>query len=348
VHRRGGRQSGLRGHREMIHVMWNSHYAEISPGILPEWRSRMDPVSVAGVEDGRATAPNSTWRCAGGSSPHRTPSRACSTRTISAHAVGVRRRRSRWVGSTRRIFRSTSGLVPVGRVQLPLQLHRSARRIAPGRFAPNGMPVGLQMSDVAAPISACSRRRPRSSRRGRGPPVDQRWSDIRSGCRRSATRRIVTGGGLRGYAERKHFREPRRQVGDLLAQTEVRHRVLVPLDAISLREETVARARDRGSTANGSCAPWAMKIGTSRFAALASAATLSVSGRKLDSDRRTRRSRTDCGGRLQRHCATCENPAKRIRPAESPRVFSRSINASMSRCSRTPLRVLAPGPRRDP
>ncbi|MGH7416299.1 MAG: amidase family protein, partial [Candidatus Rokuibacteriota bacterium] len=39
--------------REMIHLMWNSHYAGNYGSVLKEFRARMDPGLVAAIEDGR-------------------------------------------------------------------------------------------------------------------------------------------------------------------------------------------------------------------------------------------------------------------------------------------------------
>ena len=50
--------------REMIHLMWNAHYAGNYGQYLDEFRSSMDPGLVAALEDGRAaTARRPTWRC---------------------------------------------------------------------------------------------------------------------------------------------------------------------------------------------------------------------------------------------------------------------------------------------
>jgi aspartyl-tRNA(Asn)/glutamyl-tRNA(Gln) amidotransferase subunit A len=132
--------------REMIHLMWNAHYAGNYGQFLDEFRSRMDPGLVAAIEDGRR---------------------------YSAEAyVAMRGRKHGYCDAVRRLFDTYDLLLtptvsvaafevgrlnPVGFPQhawdwfpwagfsYPFNFTGQPAATVPAGFTPSGMPVGLQI-----------------------------------------------------------------------------------------------------------------------------------------------------------------------------------------------------------
>ena len=140
---RSRRRGSLRDTREMIHVMWNAHYAGTTAQFL-------DESAPAWIRPGRGPrgwpplpARKPTWRCVAASTPLRRGARALRHLTICADPT-VSSRPSRSGGLNPVAPAACLGLVPWAG-SATRALHRAAAATVPAGFTASGMPVGLQI-----------------------------------------------------------------------------------------------------------------------------------------------------------------------------------------------------------
>jgi aspartyl-tRNA(Asn)/glutamyl-tRNA(Gln) amidotransferase subunit A len=159
--------------REMIHVMWNSHYAGNFGRYLPEWRSRMDPGLVAAVEDGRRYSAELYVEMRGRKFTHTDSVRALFdtydfllTPSVSVTAFEVGRL------NPAHFPQHAWDWFPWAGFSYPFNFTGQPAASVPAGFAPSGMPVGLQIvgrrcadSSVLQASAAFEQARPWAARR---------------------------------------------------------------------------------------------------------------------------------------------------------------------------------------
>ena len=161
---------GFADTREIIRCMWNVHEAGNFGEYLAEFRDRMDPGLVAAIEDGLRYSGADYVAMRGRKLAYWDSVRPLFetydlllTPTVSVAAFDVGRL------NPEGLARPSVGLVRLGLVQLPVQLHRAARLHRPRRLhARRACPSACRSSAGRGPTSPCSRPRAPSSWRAPG------------------------------------------------------------------------------------------------------------------------------------------------------------------------------------
>ena len=155
LHRRG-RESGLCRHLPAHPRLWAAHMAGNRAQYMKEWRDRMDPGLVACIDDGMGlTAVDYVEaRAEKLALGYRAPALRALRPLAHAHDLGGGL--SRRAAQSRALSPAPLGLVPVGLVQLSLQLHPAAGRHGAGRaHAVGACPWACRSSGAASPTSPC-------------------------------------------------------------------------------------------------------------------------------------------------------------------------------------------------
>jgi len=132
--------------REMIHLMWNSHYAGNYGSVLKEFRSRMDPGLVAAIEDGRRYTAEAYVEMRGRKNGYCDAVRALFdtydlllTPTVSVAAFEVGRL------NPAHFPQHLWDWFPWAGFSYPFNFTGQPAATVPAGFTPSGMPVGLQI-----------------------------------------------------------------------------------------------------------------------------------------------------------------------------------------------------------
>jgi len=132
--------------REMIHLMWNSHYAGNYGSVLKEFRSRMDPGLVAAIEDGRRYTAEAYVEMRGRKNGYCDAVRAIFdtydlllTPTVSVAAFEVGRL------NPAHFPQHAWDWFPWAGFSYPFNFTGQPAATVPAGFTPSGMPVGLQI-----------------------------------------------------------------------------------------------------------------------------------------------------------------------------------------------------------
>ena len=132
--------------REMIHLMWNSHYAGNYGSVLKEFRSRMDPGLVAAIEDGRRYTAEAYVEMRGRKNGYCDAVRALFdtydlllTPTVSVTAFEVGRL------NPAHFPQHVWDWFPWAGFSYPFNFTGQPAATVPAGFTPSGMPVGLQI-----------------------------------------------------------------------------------------------------------------------------------------------------------------------------------------------------------
>jgi aspartyl-tRNA(Asn)/glutamyl-tRNA(Gln) amidotransferase subunit A len=132
--------------REMIHLLWNSHYAGNYGSVLKEFRSRMDPGLVAAIEDGRRYTAEAYVEMRGRKNGYCDAVRALFdtydlllTPTVSVAAFEVGRL------NPAHFPQHVWDWSPWAGFSYPFNFTGQPAATVPAGFTPSGMPVGLQI-----------------------------------------------------------------------------------------------------------------------------------------------------------------------------------------------------------
>ncbi len=132
--------------REMIHLLWNSHYAGNYGSVLKEFRSRMDPGLVAAIEDGRRYTAEAYVEMRGRKNGYCDAVRALFdtydlllTPTVSVAAFEVGRL------NPAHFPQHIWDWFPWAGFSYPFNFTGQPAATVPAGFTPSGMPVGLQI-----------------------------------------------------------------------------------------------------------------------------------------------------------------------------------------------------------
>ena len=132
--------------REMIHLLWNSHYAGNYGSVLKEFRSRMDPGLVAAIEDGRRYTAEAYVEMRGRKNGYCDAVRALFdtydlllTPTVSVAAFEVGRL------NPAHFPQHVWDWFPWAGFSYPFNFTGQPAATVPAGFTPSGMPVGLQI-----------------------------------------------------------------------------------------------------------------------------------------------------------------------------------------------------------
>jgi aspartyl-tRNA(Asn)/glutamyl-tRNA(Gln) amidotransferase subunit A len=132
--------------REMIHLLWNSHYAGNYGSVLKEFRSRMDPGLVAAIEDGRRYTAEAYVEMRGRKNGYCDAVRALFdtydlllTPTVSVAAFEVGRL------NPAHFPQHVWDWFPWAGFSYPFNFTGQPATTVPAGFTPSGMPVGLQI-----------------------------------------------------------------------------------------------------------------------------------------------------------------------------------------------------------
>jgi aspartyl-tRNA(Asn)/glutamyl-tRNA(Gln) amidotransferase subunit A len=132
--------------REMIHLMWNSHYAGNYGSVLKEFRARMDPGLVAAIEDGRRYTAEAYVEMRGRKNGYCDAVRALFdtydlllTPTVSVAAFEVGRL------NPAHFPQHVWDWFPWAGFSYPFNFTGQPAATVPAGFTPSGMPVGLQI-----------------------------------------------------------------------------------------------------------------------------------------------------------------------------------------------------------
>ena len=132
--------------REMIHLLWNSHYAGNYGSVLKEFRSRMDPGLVAAIEDGRRYTAEAYVEMRGRKNGYCDALRALFdtydlllTPTVSVAAFEVGRL------NPAHFPQHAWDWFPWAGFSYPFNFTGQPAATVPAGFTPSGMPVGLQI-----------------------------------------------------------------------------------------------------------------------------------------------------------------------------------------------------------
>jgi aspartyl-tRNA(Asn)/glutamyl-tRNA(Gln) amidotransferase subunit A len=132
--------------REMIHLLWNSHYAGNYGSVLKEFRSHMDPGLVAAIEDGRRYTAEAYVEMRGRKNGYCDAVRALFdtydlllTPTVSVAAFEVGRL------NPAHFPQHVWDWFPWAGFSYPFNFTGQPAATVPAGFTPSGMPVGLQI-----------------------------------------------------------------------------------------------------------------------------------------------------------------------------------------------------------